>query len=97
RDMTGLTSEVARRCLAEVGKNELPSRDRRTRWQLVIGVVREPMLLLLLCASVIAIIAITLLQERRSERALDALRELASPHARVLRDGAWRDLDAREL
>ena len=47
--------------------------------------------------SVFAIIGITLIQERRTERALDALRELASPHARVLRDGAWSEIDARDL
>ena len=48
-------------------------------------------------ASVLVIVTITLVQEHRSERVLDALRDLASPHARVFRDGAWRDLDAREL
>lgn len=47
--------------------------------------------------SVLVIIAITLYQERRTERALDALRELATPHARVFRDGKWLDVDAREL
>lgn len=47
--------------------------------------------------SVLIIVAITLLQERRTERALDALRELASPRARVLRDGQWFDVDARAL
>ncbi|MEP6860365.1 MAG: cation-translocating P-type ATPase [Deltaproteobacteria bacterium] len=113
--LSGLTTETARRRLAEVGPNELPSHDRRTRWQLVLGIVREPMLLLLLVAtglyvafgdlaeaaalgvSVLVIVAITLVQERRTERALDALRELASPRARVLRDGAWREIDARAL
>jgi Ca2+-transporting ATPase len=50
-----------------------------------------------LAVSVVFIVIITLLQERRTERALDALRELASPHARVLRDGEWASLDAREL
>ena len=112
---TGLSSAVARTRLAEVGRNELPSHDRRTRIQMIVGVFREPMLLLLLLAtglyvvfgdvaeaatlgaSVLAIVAITLLQERRSERALDALRELASPRCRVLRDGVWQDLDARDL
>jgi P-type Ca2+ transporter type 2C len=113
--LTGLSSEQARRRLADVGRNELPSHDRRTRRQVVWSVVREPMLLLLLIAtglyvafgdlaeavalgvSVLAIVAITIVQERRTERALDALRELATPHARALRDGAWRELDAREL
>ena len=113
--LTGLTSTLARARLAEVGRNELPSQDRRTRIQLVASVVREPMLLLLLLAtalywifgdlaeaaalgvSVLAIVMITLVQERRSERALDALRELASPRCRALRDGSWRELDVRDL
>lgn len=113
--MQGLASAVARARLVEFGRNELPSADHRTRLQMVVSVIREPMLLLLLIAtglyivfgdlaeaaalgvSVLVIIAITLLQERRSERALEALRELASPQCRVLRDGKWRDLDARDL
>jgi Ca2+-transporting ATPase len=111
----GLTTASARARLAEVGRNEVPSRERRSGWQLAASVLREPMLLLLLLAtalyfafgdlteaaalavSVLAIVAITLIQERRTEHALDALRELASPRARVLRDGAWIELDAREL
>jgi len=43
------------------------------------------------------IIGITVVQERRTERALDALRDLSSPHATVRRDGAWTSLDARLL
>lgn len=111
----GLTSEVAQRRLAEVGPNALPERDRRSLARVVVGIAREPMLLLLAAAtslyivfgdlaeaaalggSVLVIITITVFQERRTERALDALRELASPRSRVLRDGQWRDLDAREL
>jgi Ca2+-transporting ATPase len=46
---------------------------------------------------VLAIVAIAVIQERRTERALDALRELSSPHARVLRDGEWTEIDARQL
>ncbi|HEY4175454.1 MAG TPA: cation-translocating P-type ATPase [Kofleriaceae bacterium] len=52
---------------------------------------------LALGASVLVIITITFAQERRTERALEALRELASPRARVRRDGAWIDIDARGL
>jgi Ca2+-transporting ATPase len=51
----------------------------------------------LLGASVLLVIALTLYQELRSERALQALRDLSSPRARVLRDGALRVLPAREL
>ncbi len=52
----------------------------------------------------IAIAAIVLLavllgfaQEYRAERALDALREMAAPHATVIRDGRELVIDAREL
>ena len=38
-------------------------------------------------ASVVIVIALTLYQEQKSENALQALRELSSPRARVLRDG----------
>ncbi len=50
-----------------------------------------------LVVSVAVVIALTVVQERRTERALDALRTLASPRARVRRDGVWRSIDAREL
>lgn len=51
----------------------------------------------ILGASVLLVIALTLYQELRSERALQALRDLSSPRARVLRDGIERNLAAREL
>ena len=51
----------------------------------------------LLGASVLLVIALTLYQELRSERALQALRDLSSPRARVLRDGVLRVRPAREL
>ncbi|MFT3698669.1 MAG: cation-translocating P-type ATPase [Kofleriaceae bacterium] len=50
-----------------------------------------------LAISVIVIVTITIMQERRTERTLDALRELASPQVQVMRDGAWSRLDARLL
>ncbi len=114
-ESSGLSAAVARERLARVGFNELPSQDRRSIGRLAWNVIREPMLVLLLCAtalylvfgdhveaialgvSVLAIVAITLLQEQRTEHALDALRDLARPRARVLRDGSWREIDAREL
>jgi P-type Ca2+ transporter type 2C len=50
-----------------------------------------------LVRSVFVVVAIALFQRRKTERALDALRELASPRARVLSDGAWQNIAAREL
>ena len=43
---------------------------------------------LVLLGFVLAIIGITIAQERRTDNALEALRDLSSPRARVIRDGA---------
>ena len=42
---------------------------------------------LVLAASIVLVIAITVVQQRRTERAIDALRDLSSPRALVIRDG----------
>lgn len=52
---------------------------------------------LVLMAAVVLVIAITFLQERRTERALEALRDLASPRACVVRDGMAQRVAARDL
>src|SRR5688500_1286402 len=44
-----------------------------------------------------ASIGLVILQEARSERALTALRELAQPHVRVIRDGTEQRIASREL
>jgi Ca2+-transporting ATPase len=51
---------------------------------LLIGDVTEA---LILAASIVVVIAITVVQRMRTERALEALRDLASPRALVIRDG----------
>src|SRR5512137_1131675 len=56
---------------------------------------REEALALLL--SAIVVIAITLVQERKTERALAALRDLSSPRALVIRDGERRRIPGREV
>ena len=60
----------------------------------VLGDVREA---LVLAASVLVIIVITVVQERRAERALEALRELSSPRALVVRDGERRRIAGAEV
>ena len=50
----------------------------------VLGDLKEA---LVLAASVVVVVAITVVQERKSERALEALRDLSSPRALVVRDG----------
>jgi Ca2+-transporting ATPase len=60
----------------------------------VIGDVREA---LILAASILVIIAITVLQERRTERALAALRDLSSPRALVVRDSVEQRIAGRDV
>jgi P-type Ca2+ transporter type 2C len=52
---------------------------------------------LFMVAGAAAAIGLVIFQEARSERALAALRELAEPFARVLRDGAETRIPSREL
>ena len=51
---------------------------------LVIGNVGEALFLL---ASVLGVVALTLTQEHRAQRALEALRDMSSPRALVIREG----------
>jgi P-type Ca2+ transporter type 2C len=50
-----------------------------------------------LLAFVLVIIAITFVQERKSERALEALRDLSSPRALVIREGEPMRIAGREV
>jgi P-type Ca2+ transporter type 2C len=50
-----------------------------------------------LLASVLIVIAITVVQERRTERALDALRDLSSPRALVVRGGQRQRIAGRDV
>jgi Ca2+-transporting ATPase len=61
---------------------------------LVLGDVREASMLL---AFVLLTLAITLVQEWRTERVLEALRDLSSPRALVLRAGQQRRIAGREV
>jgi Ca2+-transporting ATPase len=61
---------------------------------LVLGDVSEG--LFLVAASAVAI-GLVIFQEHRSERALQALRDLAEPHVRVVRGGAERRIAASDL
>jgi Ca2+-transporting ATPase len=36
-------------------------------------------------------------QEYKSEKALEALKDMAAPKARIMRDGLWSDIDARNI
>ncbi len=61
---------------------------------LLLGDVQEAILLL---SFVFVIMGITLYQERKTERALEALRDLSSPRALVIRDGVEKRIPGREV
>lgn len=52
---------------------------------------------LMLLGFVFVVMTITIVQEQRTERALDALRDLSSPRALVIRGGVARRIDSREV
>ncbi|NYT64231.1 hypothetical protein H0A66_18105 [Alcaligenaceae bacterium] len=50
-----------------------------------------------LMASVFVIILITLIQERKTQRALESLRDLSAPRALVIRDGRKQRISGQEV
>ena len=111
----GLSSAEVEARLREDGYNELYASTRRRTFDIALGVVREPMFLLLIAAAliylalgdvrealilafwIVVIIGITIFQERKTERALEALRDLSSPRALVIRDGDEKRIAGREV
>jgi Ca2+-transporting ATPase len=113
--IVGLSDDSAKARLQQEGPNELPAQKKRNLLTIGLGVVREPMFLMLVAAGIIyllmgepadalmligfvlVVMAITIIQEQRTERALDALRDLSSPRALVIRDGVHRRIAGREV
>lgn len=60
-------------------------------------ILGDPGEALMLLGFVAVIIGITVYQEGKTERALDALRDLSSPRALVVRDGEQRRIPGREV
>ena len=111
----GLSSQEAALRLGRDGPNELPDARPRRLAQIAFDVLAEPMLLLLiaasllyiflgeareaiaLSASMVIVVIISIVQERRTERALLKLRELTSPRALVIRDATEQLVPGRDL
>lgn len=101
----GLSGSEASKILAKEGANRLPSSKPKDFLSIALGVVKEPMFILLVsCGSlyiilgnlneglillsfVFVIMGIEFFQEKKTEKALDALKDMASPRALVIRDG----------
>ena len=60
----------------------------------VFGELRDA---LFLCFSVLVVVGITFYQERKTEKALQALRDLSSPRSLVIRDGKKIFIPSRNL
>jgi P-type Ca2+ transporter type 2C len=115
RQIDGLSEADAARQLKLDGPNELLSAKPRSLFRIALGVVQEPMfLLLVVCAiiylflgdreealmlggAVIGVMGLTIYQERKTERTLEALRDLSSPRALVIRDGEEKRIAGREV
>jgi Ca2+-transporting ATPase len=61
---------------------------------LLLGDVQEALMLL---GFVFVVMGITIYQERKTERALEALRDLSSPRALVIRDGEQKRIAGRDV
>ncbi len=61
---------------------------------LALGDIREA---LVLAVSIVAVVAISIYQQFRTERTLEALRDLSSPRALVIRGGEERRIAGREV
>ena len=57
----------------------------------------EPVDAMMLLGFVVVVMTITIIQERRTENALEALRDLSSPRALVIRSGIQRRIPGREV
>ena len=104
-NLRGLTSAEAKKRLERYGKNEPAPERRPGLFGKALGIIREPMFLLLIAAAVIyfvlgeprdgaimlifviGIISIEVIQERKTDKTLDALKDLSAPSVTVMRDG----------
>ena len=112
---SGLSRDEASRRLVSEGFNELPQSKKKNILTIALGVLKEPMFMLLLACGglylllgdaeealmllgfVFVVMGITFWQENKTEKALDALRDLSSPRALVIRDGQQERIAGREV
>jgi Ca2+-transporting ATPase len=114
-NIKGLTNKEVADKLKNEGYNELPSSKQRGAFHIALGVVKEPMFLLLVACGalylilgdiheglmllgfVFVVMGIEFYQEKKTEKALDALKDLASPRALVIRDGETIRISGKEV
>lgn len=115
RNIEGLSNREATSRQKKFGFNELPSRDKKNFFKIIIGILAEPMIFLLIATvgiyfilgdrneacmlllSFFGIIGIGLYQESKTEKSLEALRNLSSPISVVIRGGKRMTIPGREV
>jgi len=111
----GLTTSQVNQKLKSEGLNSLPSSKPKNFLSIALGVIKEPMFILLVaCGSlylvlgelqeglmllsfVFVIMGIEFFQQKKTEKALDALKDMASPRALVIRDGVEKRIGGVEV
>lgn len=114
-EFNGLSQQEAVRKLSDEGYNELQGGNSRNFFTIMLGVIKEPMFLLLVACGtlymilgdieegimllgfVFVVMGIEFYQERKSEKALETLKDMASPRALVIRDGVEVRIPGREV
>ncbi|OFY62098.1 MAG: ATPase [Bacteroidetes bacterium RBG_13_43_22] len=114
-DIKGISQKKASEILQKEGYNELPASKPKSVFKIALGVVKEPMFILLvacgtlylvlgdlqeglmLLSFVFVVMGIEFYQEKKTEKALDALKDLASPRALVIRDGETIRIPGKEV
>jgi Ca2+-transporting ATPase len=114
-DYVGLTEEQVRNSQEKHGKNELVIEKKNTFLGKAIGVLKEPMFLLLFFTAMIYFLlgeprdgiimlvfvsfmsGINLFQEWRTDKTLQALKDLSSPRVTVIRNSCVEEIDSKEL
>lgn len=111
----GLSDTEAEERLKNNGFNELRKKPRKTIAQMLLAQIIDPMVLILIVASIFSIILkqwtegavilfivvlnaiIGVIQEKKAESSIEALKNMSAPTARVIRNGEESVVPAREL
>jgi Ca2+-transporting ATPase len=111
---SGLTDSEVARFRQQYGRNEIETKAPGLL-QRLIGLAKDPMLILLIVAAVIYFVSghaddglfmifsivlvtgISLYQESRSQRALQALRQLTQPTSKVIREGKLTEIPKEQI
>lgn len=113
--LKGLNDSEVAASRKEYGYNNIEAGHKSTGWELLINILKEPMLILLFAISaiyffigdygeavfmllaIIAVSAISLYQDTRSKKALEALEKLNEPLSKVIRNAQVVEIPTHEI